>query len=77
MRTDTSIRKTAFLRLLRHGDSVIGRAPAILGLARKMPYEWRVSDPAFRAAWDAIRPPGRFPTRVTDEAARAGGWEGR
>ena len=61
MRTDTTVRKAAFPRLLRNGVSVAAAATE-LGIRRRTAYQWRDSDREFAAAWAAATASARQPT---------------
>jgi hypothetical protein len=58
--TRTEARRRSFLRMLRSGISV-GEAVTALGVSRRTAYDWRRSDAAFAAPWDAIQPIGSVP----------------
>ncbi len=68
MRTDSTVKKAAFLRMLRNGSSVQAAARE-LGINR--PHKWRRTDAAFAAAWDALKPPGRFGPRPRPNGSTA------
>jgi hypothetical protein len=47
----TSKRREAFLSAIAEGMSA-DKAAALVGVARRTVYDWRLADEAFRAAWD-------------------------